>query len=152
MKLNQKGYLVVELVISFVLAMSMAFMLLDLTTKAMAKNEDEYKDIKLETDKALITNAIMDDLKDYKIREVKCSGKTLTISTDGGNKELQINGKELNYDNGVYKKNIDDSITIGDEFICTNSEDYKLSIAKISMTTRYSANDYGLILMFNIEQ
>lgn len=149
MKLNKKGYLVVELVVSFVIAMTMAFMLLELATKIMTKNEDEYKDIKLETDKALMTNGIMDGLKDQNITSVSCSGKTLNIETKEGTKVLEIVGKELSYDGNVYKKTIDSSVQISD-FECTSSSDGSLVVAKISMKTRYSDNDYGLVLFLPI--
>ena len=68
-KLNQKGYMLVEIVLASVLAMSIAYYLLDLTYNFNAKDEDLYYSILYTRDKNLITKNIMNDLDKGKLGE-----------------------------------------------------------------------------------
>lgn len=70
-KLNNKGYLIVELILAAVLAMTMAYFLLNLVVKLSKKNQDLYVETVLLTDKAIITNTIMDDVNKYTLVSVK---------------------------------------------------------------------------------
>lgn len=63
MKLNQKGYMLVEIVLSAVLAMSIAYYLLNLTYKFNNTNADLYESIVYMNYKTIITKNIMQDLE-----------------------------------------------------------------------------------------
>ena len=70
MKLNNKGYLIVEIIVASVLAMGLAYFLLELVLDLKNKNEDYYVNTVLETDKALMTREVMNDISNYKIKSV----------------------------------------------------------------------------------
>ena len=70
MKLNQKGYMLVEIIIASVLAMSIAYYLLNLTYRFKDTNEDLYHSITYLTDKNVITKNIMNDLERGSISNV----------------------------------------------------------------------------------
>lgn len=75
MKLNSKGYMLVEIIIAAVIAFSIAYYLLNLTYKFKNKNEDVYNSVTLYSEKINITKNIMNDLE----------GKTISGITSGEN-------------------------------------------------------------------
>ena len=95
-KLNNKGYLIVELILASVLAMTIAYFLLNLVVKLSKKNQDLYVETVLLTDKAIITNTIMDDVNKYTLVSVDKHDDykvDFTYKDSGGNeieKTLQI--------------------------------------------------------------
>ena len=58
-KLNNKGYLTVEVVLASVIAFGLAYFLLNLTIKVKDKNDDMLVKTILINDKAIIENNIM---------------------------------------------------------------------------------------------
>ena len=132
MKLNKKGYMLVEIIISFVLAMGIAYYLLNLTYKFKNMDEDIYRSSLFTKDKIVITKNIMNDLDrgiitgitpssdnkqiDFKIqmnennqeesRRLTIKDKTITYG-----KPLANGGFDTN-DKSYYKKTIDDFLTI----------------------------------------
>ena len=60
-KLNNKGYLTVEVVLASVIAFGLAYFLLNLTIKVKDKNDDILVKTILINDKAIIENNIMKD-------------------------------------------------------------------------------------------
>ena len=64
-KLNNRGYLIVELILASVLAMTVAYFLLNLVVKMSSKNQDLYVETALLTDKAIMTNLVMEDVNKY---------------------------------------------------------------------------------------
>ena len=70
MKINNKGYLIVEIIVASVLAMGLAYFLLELVIDFKNKNEDYYVNTLLETDKALMTREVMNDVSNYKIKSI----------------------------------------------------------------------------------
>ena len=60
-KLNNKGYLTVEVVLASVIAFGLAYFLLNLTIKVKDKNDDMLVKTILINDKAIIENNIMKD-------------------------------------------------------------------------------------------
>ena len=85
MKLNQKGYMLVELVLSSVLAMTIALYLINLTYQFKNKNEDIYQSITYSKDKIAITKNIMNDLDNQVVTFIK------TDSTKTGDKTIYNN-------------------------------------------------------------
>lgn len=81
MKLNKKGYMLVEIVISSVLAMSIALYLLNLTYQFKNKNEDIYQSISYSSDKIAITKNIMNDLDNQIITGIENNGTSEVILT-----------------------------------------------------------------------
>lgn len=75
MKKNNKGYMLVELILSSVLAMTIAFYLINLTYDLKNKDEDLYQSIQYETVKTAITKNIMNDLENLTVTEIQSSTK-----------------------------------------------------------------------------
>ena len=78
-KLNNKGYLLVEIIVASVLAMTIAYFLIELTLNLKAKNDDVFVDTILVTDKVLMTNQIMNDINKYKLTKVSQNADTPNI-------------------------------------------------------------------------
>ena len=53
-KLNRKGYLTIEIILASVMAVVIAFFLIDLTMKLADTTDNAYADTVLVTDKALL--------------------------------------------------------------------------------------------------
>lgn len=62
MKLNNKGYMLVEIILASVLAMVVVYFITNLTIKLKNKNDDLLVKTLISTDQAIIYNAIMKDL------------------------------------------------------------------------------------------
>lgn len=60
--LNNKGYLLVEIILASVIAMTIAYFMTDLTIKLKNKNDDLLVKTLASTDQAIVYNAIMKDL------------------------------------------------------------------------------------------
>ena len=163
MKLNKKGYMLVELVLSSVLAMSIAFYLLNLTYQFKNKNEDIYESITYSSDKALITKNIMNDLDKYKTDETsflcpKANEAHLVNAQNVVLKVLQVVKKEGNYYINYGKKSSsDDTSFIPDESYYTKKIPSSMFFQKlecsndkhslkIKMKSIYSEDNYDIKL------
>ena len=94
-KINRKGYLTVEIILASSIAFVIAVFLIDLTIKLSNKTDDAYLDTILTTDKAIITNKIMMDIKTKKLvnvvaREVSSLPLLLFEYANGEVKELSF--------------------------------------------------------------
>ena len=117
MKLNRKGYMLVEMILASVIAMSIAYYLLNLTYKFKDKNEDIYNSTVLIADKILITKNIMNDF-DGKIVELDSkTDKEIIFKVNGEKRKITIADKTIKYtkeDNSIiYKKTLANSMEIG---------------------------------------
>lgn len=96
LKLNRKGYITIEVILSSVLAFAVAFFLIDITVKLVNKTDDAYLDTVLMTDKALIIKNIKEcienDIKENgSIEDFYLYEKELEIFfNDGGSSKLKI--------------------------------------------------------------
>ena len=61
-KLNNKGYMLVEIILASVIAFGVAYFILDLVIKLKNKNDGLFVDTLARTDQAIITNTIMRDI------------------------------------------------------------------------------------------
>ena len=61
-KLNNKGYMLVEIIIASVIAFSVAYYLINLTIKFKNQNSDLYNNTIIKNDKVNITKNIMNDI------------------------------------------------------------------------------------------
>lgn len=80
-KLNNKGYMLVELILASAIAFGMAYFLLSLTMKIKDKNDNFMVESLTLTDKAIITNIIMKDI--YAGADSKCSELKKKITING---------------------------------------------------------------------
>ena len=114
MKINNKGYLLVEIVIAAVIAFAIAYFLFDLTVNLGNKEEDYYVNTLLETDKLIMTKDIMNDISSYNLVSVTTGnideGKKYyvdfeledTSTNNKVNKRLSVDTVEYIYEYGKY--------------------------------------------------
>ena len=101
MKLNQKGYMLVEIIISFTLAMGIAYYLLNLTYKFKNMDEDIYMSTIFSKDKIAITKNIMNDIDRGTISNIVLAEDNNSITFD-----LEINNSSLLSDHTTEKRKI----------------------------------------------
>ena len=81
-RLNNKGYMLVEIILASVIAFGVAYFLLDLVIKLKNKNDDLFVDTLARTDQAIITNTIMRDIYN-KNTQFSCENILNNILVDG---------------------------------------------------------------------
>ena len=86
MKLNNKGYMLVEIILASTIAFALAYFIMDLTIKMKNKNDDLLVETFVETDRAIIANEIME----YMINEN--INFTCAISKEGN--KIYYKGKD----------------------------------------------------------
>lgn len=148
MKLNRKGYLIVEIIVASVLAMGIAFFLVRLTISFSRTDEDIYKSITFTNNKNIITNKIMNDINDYTLTKVEKKGDysvvfTYSNSTSNIEKELSLDNENKSITYGNYTKNIGKSLEIGSASF--EVKDNYTSII-IPITNIYNSEDYSIRL------
>ena len=79
-KLNNKGYMLVEIILASVIAFGVAYFILDLVIKLKNKNDDLFVDTLARTDQAIITNTIMRDIYN---KNTQFSCNNISKSDDG---------------------------------------------------------------------
>lgn len=146
-KLNKKGYMLIEIVIASVIALVMAYFLIEVTVKLVNKNNDYYIDSILLADKNIITKEIMDDINSKKLIAVNVeegSRKSTLTFDDDTVKVLSIveeNDKTM-ISYGDYKKEISDKLKI-EKIVLEIINNNILSI-NIPAYTNYSKTNYGI--------
>ena len=110
--LNNKGYMLVEIILAFVLAMTLAYFITDLTIKLKNKNDDLLVKTLVAADQAIIYNTIMRDIYN---------------SSDGFSCEkLSVDDNKFTY-NG-FTHIISDYATIGDDSCSGKGDNFILRI------------------------
>lgn len=165
MKLNQKGYMMVELVLSSVLAMTIAIYLLNLTIQFKNKNEDIYQSIGYSADKIETTKNIMNDLENLTITEITvqdnnvdldvieknnvASHRKLTITnvnqtitiTYGKYKNNTFDQNDVSY----YQKTLQKSLLF--KSIDINNSNENTVTIEINLESMYTNEDYSIKLL-----
>jgi len=159
-KINNKGYMLVEIIVASSLAMIMAYFLIDVTLKLKDSNTDAYFDTLLTTDKILITNQIMNDVINCNYVEpsnITSNSVELTFYNDANEEVVKTlsfttegNMTTLRY--GDYKKDFAQELTMGELVIeyLPNAIDRKYLHISLPAYTLYSDYDYGINLLFPI--
>ena len=165
-RLNQKGYLLVEIVLASVLAMSIAYYLLNLTYKFKNTNEDIYQSIGYDSTKNLIIKNILNDIEgknisfvqygsdsngnDYVEFRNQCMATRLTIRKEAGKSTLVYgrysNGGYNQNDVSYYEKAIPDSLMLGSLMVKNTNDILEI---KIPITSMYSDEDYSIKLLIS---
>ena len=169
MKLNRKGYMLVEIIVSFSVAMGIAFYLINLTYKFVDNNDTIYQDSLYMKDKILITKNIMNDLDSGVVTEIvennnnscKFKFKSLDATNDDEDqlRNLFIYGRNIKYgkldddgnfdtnDISYYEKQIEKSLQFG----TVNCEiGNGIFIIKIPLRSIYSDEVYDIKLMAKV--
>lgn len=150
MRLNNKGYMLVEIIVAAVIAMSVAYYLINLTYKFKDQNMDIYNSTYVLSDKINITKNIMNDIDNKTISNYKCDSSQVTFSVGGRTRKLIIssNKDKLTYgyynkgvfvtsDNSYYVKQLDN----GNEF---TSIDCREKSFRIGITNIYEDKEYEI--------
>ena len=163
MKLNNKGYMLVEIIVSFSLAFAIVISLTNLVLKFKDLSEDLYYETKYLKDKNLITRNIMNELDKGTISNINLiDSKTLTFTyeyLDDENKSVEEIRKLEIYDNNItygkyennsfitndlsyYTKTMESSLEIKELENCSNFPNY--FCIKIKVDSIYSDLNYDL--------
>ena len=164
-RLNNKGYMLVEIIIASVLAFSVAYYLLNLTYDFKDKNEDVYFSTATLSDKINITKNIMNDLEEKEVVIINNGNNYVTfqVGTTDNIKQIYIDNasKTITYgklqgigneigkfdvsDNSYYQKQLDSFLEFGTIKIEPSSNNY-ISI-QIPISNIYSDNTYDIKLL-----
>ena len=106
--LNNKGYMLVEIILAFVLTMTVTYFITELTIKLKNKNDDLLVKTLVYTDQAIIYNEIVEDL--YATES--------DINCDYINEKLKIENNTFTY--GDFTNIVSEYAKI-DAPICTNN-------------------------------
>ena len=140
MKLNNKGYLIVEVILAGVLTFTMAYFLINLTLKIRNRADDVNVETVMLNDKTVITNEIMSDVIGNNINNVEHITNGIKINfVDGSSKDLTIVDNTITY--GTYTKKFSENAIVGEVSI-RKSGNYFL--VEIPITTKYSNKDFGI--------
>jgi len=111
MKLNNRGYVLVEIILASVIAFGIAYYMLDLTIKLKNKNDDLLAETLVMTDQAIIQNKLIGYMDkygyDFDCGNVKINGNV--ISYIDNNNNIDIVNKYTTIDASSFVCNIDDN-------------------------------------------
>lgn len=142
--LNNKGYMLVEIIVSSVIALTMAYFLMEITIKMVNKNNDYYVDNVLFSDKLVVTKEIMDDINNKALISVsvnEVSNNQVDLIFNDGSKSLIIDTSNKSITYGSYKKKLSDELNISGLNISTNNNILTISF---DAYTNYSNENYGI--------
>lgn len=158
MKLNNKGYMLVEIIVASVLAVGIAYYLLNLTYKFKNTYEDVNESYYYMKDKIVVTKSIMSDLEDDVVTSCDyVAGRPYVVfnAIDDGEevtKWLFVLNNEIKYgkvvgvqfvtdDESYYYKNLEDTLVVGEMKF---SEDQSGCSVVIPIESIYDENDYSI--------
>lgn len=163
MKLNRKGYLTIEIILGATIAFAIAFFLMEITIKMVNVTEDNYKDIVVITDNALVISNIKKLLDNKKITNITCSSNICTITYDDIDNtthttHLGIDNRSVIYEesaNYLYVKELDKSLsnitltsTIRGDITGENKNNIYF---KITAQNIFIDKDYSIIIPIDIK-
>ena len=162
MKLNKKGYMLVEIILASALAFGLAFFIIDLVIKLKNKNDDLLVENLITTDKTIITNKLMSyaksETKNFDCNKLTITGNTvkykdevidiitdyanvgeLSCSTVGGKVSITIPISVPQMSNKDYDITFDYKYEIGDQIppTCT------ITVSGTTITATFEDNDGG---------
>lgn len=110
MKHNNRGYVLVEIILASVIAFGIAYYMLDLTIKLKNKNDDILAKTLVKTDKAIIQNKLVkyisEDSEPFNCDNIIINNKTITYKTASNIVDI-INGYTVV---GTKRCSVDDNI------------------------------------------
>ena len=157
--MNNKGYMIVEIIVASVLAMTIAYFLFDLVIKLKEKYDYVQTDTILTADKTVITNEILGDLYTRDITGVTCDklNNKMTFKIKEGENEsdftLSYNetNKTIEYKKSTtdtYKKKFNNKLQLPDD--ATISCDNKIASFIIETSTLTSKKNYNINIIIPV--
>lgn len=149
MNLNRKGYLTVEVILGATIAFAIAFFLMLITIKMVNVTDDNYRDIGITTDSALVISDVKSLLDNRDISNISCNNNTCDISySDGSSGYLGIDNNSIIYGSGadyLYVKKLDDSLSnisisssINGDVTNSNNIYFRVSASNVFVDKNYS--------------
>lgn len=146
-RLNNKGYLTIEIILASVMAMTIAFFLIELTSNVVNKTDDYNRQTLFLTDKALIIKNIKSELE----KDISNNGVVTNVSnceltfSDNTTKQIGITDRQITY--GSYSKKINDAIK-GDITInkCEISSDYIVIQINVNDIFKGNSDDINIVV------
>lgn len=168
-RLNNKGYMIIEIIVASVIAMTIAYFLMDLVVKLKEKYDYVQNDTILMADKTVITNEILGDLyeRDICSAEIVEEGKGIKFSIKGSTdimilkyEEVTIEEKtqhwiryyenEVNPNNVYYQKPLNELLQVKSTDISFDSTNNIASFI-IKAETLTSTKNYGVNIILPVE-
>ena len=145
---DNQGYMLIEIVIASVIALVMAYFLIDITLKLVNKNNDYYLNSVFLADKNIVTKEIMDDINSKKLVKVEKvdDNKVILTYDDGTEKNLNIEEETKTITYGNYKKQMSKELNMDEIQIEADGNILKISIP---MYSNYSKENYGIVVTTN---
>ena len=113
--LNNKGYMLIEIILASAIAMGVAYFITDLTIKLKNKNDDLLVKTLVSNDQSIIYNTIMKDLY----------SSTDTINCDYVKNKINIDGNVFKY--GDFTNIVSEYAELGD-LTCTDTDGINIQI------------------------
>lgn len=163
-KLNNRGYMLVEIIVAAVLAFSIAFYLLHLTYHFKDVDEDIYYSTNLLTEQLLVTKNIMGDLEGKEITRIVTDRNYVQFEVQGGNIYkilIDENNTNIQYglvdslgnfktkDSSYYIKKLSSDVDWAHVSIYMNT-DAKYASIKIPVLNKYDDKNYDIKLFFYV--
>lgn len=134
-RLNNKGYMLVEIILAFAIAMVVMYFITDLTIKLKNKNDDLLVKTLVATDQAIIYNTIMRDL--YSTGDA--------INCKYVDDKLTITGNTFEYDGF---KNIVSKYAVVGNFVCNDIGSNSISLSIPIEVEQLSEEDFNVNIEF----
>ena len=169
-RLNNKGYMIVEIIVSATIAMTIAYFMMDLIVKLKEKYDYVQNDTILMTDKTVITNEILGDLykreiclaeKDGNSIKYKLKDNSFMILSYETVKEPETNRviehwvryyeNEINPNNIFYQKKLNEDLQVKSTDISVDSSNNIASFI-INAETLTSKKNYGVNIIIPVNK
>ena len=165
MRLNKRGYMLVEIVLASVLAMGIAYYLLNLTYQFKNTDQDLYQSIIYLSDKNLITRNIMDDIDGGTISGLTYSSSyvqfSLTKDSITETRRLSVTTSPVSVikygkytasgyntqDVSYYEKKLDNSVVVGTINVTISSKNS--ANIRIPVSSIYEDENYDIKLFLS---
>ena len=135
-KLNNKGYVLVEIIMAFTITFVLLYFMMDLVIKMKNKNDDLLVETLVRTDSTIITNGLMD----YAIEKKNNFDCSL----------IKLEGQKLTYNNNVLdivSENANVSLDASDGYSCNNDDNLgKISIHIPVIVNQMKDNNFDIII------
>ena len=159
-KIDNKGYMIVEIIISATLAMIISYFMMDLIIKLKEKYDYVQNDTELMSDKIIITNEILGDLYNKNVTSVE-KISNYSIKFVSGSEELWLkyesdtikycSDENCNDNDIIYQKKLDDKLK--DKSVAVDvqvNEEKKIASFIVTAKTLTSTKDYGIKIILPI--
>lgn len=154
-KIDNKGYMIVEIIISATLAMIISYFMMDLIIKLKEKYDYVQNDTELMSDKIIITNEILGDLYNKNITNAETTSNSIKFVSGAGELWLKYESDTIKYcsdsvcSNIIYQKKFDDKLK--DKSVDVQFDvEKKIASFIVTAKTLTSTKDYGVKIILPI--